>query len=172
MCVRVLVHGDRKQLLFSGCAGLPARQPTSLACPFAPPPTAHCHYLPTTCPQNRAVANLFKGPNMIEDSFNTLRQLERGDLKLRVRALEAERALTRVAGMQQAVLSALVASMLVNMGTVFRCAVVWGCVRGCATVGFGVWCVVCVVCPVWRRDGGVGGEAWGFECRCGGCSPT
>ena len=143
MCVRVLVHGDRKQLLFSGCAGLPARQPTSLACPFAPPPTAHCHYLPTTCPQNRAGANLFKGPNMIEDSFNTLRQLERGDLKLRVRALEAERALTRVAGMQQAVLSALLASMLVNMGTVFRCG-------DSAARGGGVGCVRCI----WGYGGG------------------
>jgi hypothetical protein len=49
------------------------------------------------CLQNRAVVNLFKGPNMIEDTYTTLQQLERGDLKLRVRALEAERALTRVA---------------------------------------------------------------------------
>ncbi|EFN50947.1 hypothetical protein CHLNCDRAFT_33282, partial [Chlorella variabilis] len=45
--------------------------------------------------QNRAVANLFKGPNMIEDTYTVMQQLERGDLKLRVRALEAERALTR-----------------------------------------------------------------------------
>ncbi|KAI7835637.1 hypothetical protein COHA_010468 [Chlorella ohadii] len=69
--------------------------------------------------QNRAFANLFRGPNMIEDTNRTLQQLERGDLKLRVRALEAERALARVAVTQKAVLSALVASMLVNMGTVF-----------------------------------------------------
>lgn len=47
--------------------------------------------------QDRAVKNLFRGPNMIEDVASTVRQLERGDLKLRVRALEAERALSRVA---------------------------------------------------------------------------
>ena len=46
--------------------------------------------------QNRAVANLFRAPNKIEDVAATLTKLERGDLKLRVRALEAERALTRV----------------------------------------------------------------------------
>jgi predicted unusual protein kinase regulating ubiquinone biosynthesis (AarF/ABC1/UbiB family) len=68
--------------------------------------------------QNRAVANLFKGPNMIEDTYNTVQQLERGDLKLRVRALEAERALNRVAMMQRAMLTAVAASMLVNVGTV------------------------------------------------------
>ena len=39
--------------------------------------------------QNRAFVNLFKGPNMIEDVFEVIKQLERGDLKLRVRALEA-----------------------------------------------------------------------------------
>lgn len=46
--------------------------------------------------QNRAVANLFRAPNQIEDVATTLLKLERGDIKLRVRALEAERALTRV----------------------------------------------------------------------------
>ncbi len=43
---------------------------------------------------------------------------ERGDLKLRVRALEAERALNRVQAWQQVIASALVASTLVNVGTV------------------------------------------------------
>lgn len=47
-------------------------------------------------PQNRAVRNLFTGPNMIEDVATTVENLRSGDLKLRVRALEAERALDRV----------------------------------------------------------------------------
>ena len=68
--------------------------------------------------QNRAFVNLFKGPNMIEDVFEVIKQLERGDLKLRVRALEAERAISRVATMQKAMMNAVVASMLVNVGTV------------------------------------------------------
>jgi len=68
--------------------------------------------------QNRAFVNLFKGPNMIEDVYTIMRQLERGDLKLRVRSLEAERALTRVAMMQKAMMGAIMASMLVNVGTV------------------------------------------------------
>jgi hypothetical protein len=46
--------------------------------------------------QNRAVRNLFTGPNMIEDVAVTMASLRSGDLKLRVRALEAERALDRV----------------------------------------------------------------------------
>lgn len=45
--------------------------------------------------QNRAVVNLFRGPNQIEDIAGVMRRLEGGDLKLRVRALEAERALNR-----------------------------------------------------------------------------
>lgn len=68
--------------------------------------------------QNRAFINLFKGPNMIEDIYMLMRQIERGDVKLRVRALEAERALGRVATMQSAMMNGLVASTLINIGTV------------------------------------------------------
>ncbi|WIA38180.1 hypothetical protein OEZ86_001530 [Tetradesmus obliquus] len=68
--------------------------------------------------QNRAVKNLFRGPNQIEDIAGTMQRLESGDLKLRVRALEAERALGRVQAWQRVVSCALVASTLVNVGTV------------------------------------------------------
>jgi hypothetical protein len=68
--------------------------------------------------QNRAVLNLFRGPNQIEEVAATLQRLERGDLKLRVRALEAERALTRVQAWQRVIGAALFASTLVNVGTV------------------------------------------------------
>ena len=68
--------------------------------------------------QNRAVVNLFKGPNSIDDVANTMARLEKGDLKLRVRSLEAERALTRVEAWQRIVAATLAASTLVNVGTV------------------------------------------------------
>lgn len=68
--------------------------------------------------QNRAVKNLFRQPNMIEDVRGTLNKLERGDLKLRVRALEAERALARVQIMQSVMACTVVACTLVNMGTI------------------------------------------------------
>mmetsp|Transcript_1238 Transcript_1238/g.3679 ORF Transcript_1238/g.3679 Transcript_1238/m.3679 type:complete len:832 (+) Transcript_1238:121-2616(+) len=68
--------------------------------------------------QNRAVKNLFTGPNMIEDVAGTMKKLESGDLKLRVRALEAERALGRVQASQKAVTTAIVASTLTNVGVV------------------------------------------------------
>lgn len=55
---------------------------------------------------------------MIEDVRGTLNKLERGDLKLRVRALEAERALARVQIMQSVMTLAVVACTLVNVGTV------------------------------------------------------
>jgi hypothetical protein len=72
-------------------SGLQALQPLSL-----PPPCRRC--TPPHCvgPQNRALKNLFVGPNKIDDLAATMQRLERGDLKLRVRALEAERALARV----------------------------------------------------------------------------
>eukprot|EP00878_Enallax_costatus_P019345 GHUV01020408.1.p1 GENE.GHUV01020408.1~~GHUV01020408.1.p1 ORF type:complete len:557 (+),score=208.71 GHUV01020408.1:1417-3087(+) len=74
--------------------------------------------------QSRAVTNLFRGPNQIEDIAGTMQRLESGDLKLRVRALEAERALTRVQAWQKVVASALAASTLVNVGTVLQVSAV------------------------------------------------
>uniref|UniRef100_A0A061RFL6 Abc-1-like kinase n=1 Tax=Tetraselmis sp. GSL018 TaxID=582737 RepID=A0A061RFL6_9CHLO len=68
--------------------------------------------------QNRAVVNLFKGPNQIEYVSDTMMRMENGQLKIRVRALEAERALTRLEAGQKVLSSGLVASMMVNVGTV------------------------------------------------------
>eukprot|EP01026_Neomeris_dumetosa_P042729 TRINITY_DN3566_c0_g1_i1.p1 TRINITY_DN3566_c0_g1~~TRINITY_DN3566_c0_g1_i1.p1 ORF type:complete len:781 (-),score=139.88 TRINITY_DN3566_c0_g1_i1:491-2833(-) len=68
--------------------------------------------------QNRAVVNLFRGPNTIEEMGDTIQRMERGDLKLRVRALEAERQLDRVQLFQMILASGLFASTLVNIGTV------------------------------------------------------
>ncbi|KAJ9507487.1 hypothetical protein QJQ45_006489 [Haematococcus lacustris] len=82
--------------------------------------------------QNRAVSNLFTNPNKIEDISALLGKLERGDLKLRVRALEAERALSRVQVWQQVIAAALLASTLVNVATLLS---VSGITTG-ATAGF------------------------------------
>lgn len=94
--------------------------------------------------QNRAVKNLFQGPNMIEDTYTTIQQLERGDLKLRVRALEAERALTRVATMQKAMMAAVAASMLINVGTVLSVSAM-GLAAGASFTGAGVCGVLTLV---------------------------
>eukprot|EP00798_Chlamydomonas_sp_ICE-L_P025773 gene25774-11439_t len=81
--------------------------------------------------QNRAVANLFRSPNRIEDVAVVLQKMERGDLKLRVRALEAERALSRVSIMQRVIASALAASTLVNMGTILWASALGGPSTAC-----------------------------------------
>eukprot|EP00798_Chlamydomonas_sp_ICE-L_P018702 gene18702-25225_t len=81
--------------------------------------------------QNRAVGNLFRSPNRLEDAALTLQKMERGDLKLRVRALETERALSRVQLMQRVIAAALAASALVNMGTVLYVSAVSGPSTAC-----------------------------------------
>ncbi|GFR47545.1 hypothetical protein Agub_g9268 [Astrephomene gubernaculifera] len=90
--------------------------------------------------QNRALKNLFVGPNKIEDIALTMQRLERGDLKLRVRALEAERALARVQAWQRVIFAALAASSLLNIGTALsvasRAAGATACFVGAAACGF------------------------------------
>lgn len=55
---------------------------------------------------------------MVEDMSKIMSQLERGDLKLRVRALEAERGLNRLEIWQKIMACTIVSSALVNLGTV------------------------------------------------------
>mmetsp|Transcript_15793 Transcript_15793/g.38444 ORF Transcript_15793/g.38444 Transcript_15793/m.38444 type:complete len:823 (+) Transcript_15793:2-2470(+) len=68
--------------------------------------------------QTKAVVNLFKGPDVLAEVADVIRAIERGKLKIRVRALEAERALERVAVMQDVMLKAMVACGAVNVGVV------------------------------------------------------
>lgn len=72
--------------------------------------------------QNRAVVNLFKGPDRIEDVYNVLYKIEQGQFKPRVRALEVERAVDRVRVMQGIILRAVLAGVSVNVGTVLYVA--------------------------------------------------
>ena len=108
-----------------GCCTAPAEALRWHCCMSAQSPSVNsghqqdcqCHDLETVL-QNRAVKNLFRQSNMVEDVRGTLNKLERGDLKLRVRALEAERALARVQIMQSVMTCTVVACTLVNMGTI------------------------------------------------------
>ncbi|GMH38237.1 hypothetical protein BSKO_06121 [Bryopsis sp. KO-2023] len=94
--------------------------------------------------QNRAVANLFKGPNMIETMNNTIYRLERGDLKLRVRALEAERAVGRVEAWQRIMASGIMSSSLLNVGTIlsFNAATAAATATFVGAAGMGLLCLV------------------------------
>ncbi|KAE8663675.1 BES1/BZR1-like protein 2-like [Hibiscus syriacus] len=56
--------------------------------------------------QSRAFYNLFRQADRVEKLAETIQRLEQGDLKLRVRTLEAERAFQRVAAVQKTVGSA------------------------------------------------------------------
>ena len=84
--------------------------------------------------QNKAIINLFKGPDAIEEIADVVRAIERGKLKIRVRALEAERAIDRVSVMQDVLLKVVIACAAVNIGTVmFVCGMLVQ-----AKVAFGV----------------------------------
>merc|ERR1712216_192235 len=80
--------------------------------------TAQRDWLRRSDAQTKAIVNLFKGPDAIYDIADTMRRIETGKLKIRVRALEAERALDRVAIMQGVTIQALLAACATNIGVV------------------------------------------------------
>ncbi|KAK3271101.1 hypothetical protein CYMTET_20530 [Cymbomonas tetramitiformis] len=87
-----------------------------------------------TTAQARALINLFKAPDGVSRLDTTVARLESGDLKLRVRALEAERALNRVSMMQAATVQGIIAATAANIGTVL-----WvGAQRTAATAAFSI----------------------------------
>ncbi|KAF8404522.1 hypothetical protein HHK36_009407 [Tetracentron sinense] len=69
--------------------------------------------------QSRAFYNLFRQADRVEKLAAIIQRLEQGDLKLRVRTLESERAFQRVAAVQKTVGSAVVAGSLVNLATIW-----------------------------------------------------
>ncbi|XP_010519924.1 PREDICTED: uncharacterized protein LOC104799212 [Tarenaya hassleriana] len=68
--------------------------------------------------QSQAFYNLFRQADRVEKLAETIQRLEQGDLKLRVRTLEAERAFQRVGAVQKTVGSAVAAGSLINLATI------------------------------------------------------
>lgn len=68
--------------------------------------------------QSRAFFNLFRQADRVQKLAETIQRLEQGDLKLRVRTLESERAFQRVATVQKTVGSAVAAGSLINLATI------------------------------------------------------
>jgi len=68
--------------------------------------------------QSRAFSNLFRQADKVEKLAEFIQRLEQGDLKLRVRRLESERAFKRVASAQKAIGNAVMAGTLVNLATI------------------------------------------------------
>ncbi|XP_038881744.1 protein ACTIVITY OF BC1 COMPLEX KINASE 8, chloroplastic [Benincasa hispida] len=68
--------------------------------------------------QSRAFYNLFRQAERVEKLAEIIQRLEQGDLKLRVRALESERAFQRVATVQKTLGNAIAAGSLINVATI------------------------------------------------------
>ncbi|KAK4485967.1 hypothetical protein RD792_008621 [Penstemon davidsonii] len=68
--------------------------------------------------QSRAFYNLFRQADRVEKLAEIIQRLEQGDLKLRVRTLESERAFKRVAAVQSMITSAVAAGSLINLATI------------------------------------------------------
>ncbi|XP_020110266.1 uncharacterized protein LOC109725478 isoform X1 [Ananas comosus] len=67
--------------------------------------------------QSRAFYNLFRQADRVERLAQIIQRLEQGDLKLRVRTLESERAFQRVSAVQRTIGNAVAAGSLVNLAT-------------------------------------------------------
>ncbi|XP_004302218.1 PREDICTED: uncharacterized aarF domain-containing protein kinase At4g31390, chloroplastic [Fragaria vesca subsp. vesca] len=67
--------------------------------------------------QSQAFYNLFRQADRVEKLAEIIQRLEQGDLKLRVRTLESERAFQRVATVQKTVGNAVAAGSLINLAT-------------------------------------------------------
>ncbi|MED6160002.1 Protein ACTIVITY OF BC1 COMPLEX KINASE 8, chloroplastic [Stylosanthes scabra] len=68
--------------------------------------------------QSQAFYNLFRQADRVERLAEIIQKLEQGDLKLRVRALESERAFQRVATVQKTIGNAVAAGSLINLATI------------------------------------------------------
>ncbi|CAL9188068.1 unnamed protein product [Musa hybrid cultivar] len=68
--------------------------------------------------QSSAFYNLFRQADRVEKLAQTIQRLEQGDLKLRVRTLESERAFQRVAAVQKTIGNAVALGSLVNLATI------------------------------------------------------
>ncbi|KMZ66799.1 ABC-1 domain-containing protein [Zostera marina] len=75
--------------------------------------------------QAYAFNNLFRQADRIEKLAEIIQRLEQGDLKLRVRNLESERAFQRVSTMQKVVGSAVGAGSLINLATILHFNSIW-----------------------------------------------
>ncbi|RLM78610.1 hypothetical protein C2845_PM12G18240 [Panicum miliaceum] len=82
--------------------------------------------------QSRAFYNLFRQPDRVEKLAQIIERLEQGDLKLRVRTLESERAFQRVAAVQKTIGYGIAAGSLVNLATMLY----FNSIRGPATIAY------------------------------------
>ncbi|KAG2651807.1 hypothetical protein PVAP13_1NG316200 [Panicum virgatum] len=82
--------------------------------------------------QSRAFYNLFRQPDRVEKLAQIIERLEQGDLKLRVRTLESERAFQRVAAVQKTIGYGIAAGSLANLATMLY----FNSIRGPATIAY------------------------------------
>ncbi|KAK1308148.1 putative aarF domain-containing protein kinase [Acorus calamus] len=82
--------------------------------------------------QSRAFQNLFRQADRVEKLAEIIQRLEQGDLKLRVRTLESERAFQRVAAVQKTIGNVVAAGSLINLATILY----FNSIRGPAMVAY------------------------------------